>query len=1067
MAKKLVMTYSIRFSFILSLILLLNLFWLNAQTPVFRVLKQEKVLPTRLQQHVSKGSIYTIDEGAITQLKNAKPTEFNLQFHFENKDWQLELKPSQIFAKGFSVTTANGKALDYNPSEALHYKGSISGQPGSFAAISILKDEIVAVIADKDGNINIGLVKSEDAIQKNTHIIFRESDIKDSNPFKCASENLESEPGNPLPQLHSALGTEAVVNGEPLDIYFEADYSCYQGNGSSVTNTANWVAAIFNVVTTLYENDSVYTKISGIKVWTSADPYVALTSTSTVLYAFASNMAAGFPGDLAHILSRRSLGGGIAFLNVLCGSPYYRTGVSGNLSSSFNAYPAYSWNTMVITHELGHNIASNHTQWCGWPGGAIDNCTTTEGGCASGPAPVNGGTIMSYCHLTGYGINLANGFGPLPGATIRNAVRNNPCINPKISFNTNYQTITEETADTDNGCLDYKLLNLKLALNYTPSQPAVITMTASNVASPGLEVGTNKDVEVSTFNFTLADTTAQVIQLKVYDDAIIENKETLRLDYSIESNGTNAVKNGVFQLDILSLDHRPDSTLNQLLYTETFDNIATGFGPWSQTILYGNLSPNRWVIGDAGDSQFPTKAAFISANGSSAGYAGSSPNDSAVIRLESPTINANGFSNMKLTYLYKVNGEGSVGQGTIGGASGGIDFGNLYYSINNGSSWVILKENIFGRNNRTLDEIILPPAVNNATAMKLAFVWQNNRSVVNNQPLIVDSIVIKGTGSSPVQTEVNAANIFEAPLGPNQTVHFYNDVTKNIMGSITNKSNFDFGCTSLEILRTGDSAKTAWGDYNAQKITDKSYRVTAANNPANAAYEVSLYYTAEEINGWMAATGNGATDMAIVKTASDITQVPPSSIPEFSNYNSITDYGISGAKKITASFTGFSTFSIGKAGISPICPGTSEVLSANETGLNYQWQVNTGAGFTNVVNNSIYSGAATASLSLINAPTTWYGYKYKCIITDAQGTHSSIEYLLKFALNWTGSSNNTWENMNNWGCMYLPDANTDVFIKTGASLYPVVNSNTAVRSLTVQGGANVSLQNGVQMIIVQ
>ena len=1061
------MAFLLRFSFLLSLVLMVNLFWVHAQTPVFKILTEEKILPARLQQHVSKGSIYKIEEAVITQLRNTKPTELNLQFHFENKDWQLELKPSQIFAKGFFVRTDNDKPFNYNPNEALHYKGSITGQPGSFAAISILKDEIVAVLADKNGNINIGLVKSEDALQKNTHIIFRESDIKASNPFSCTSENLQSEAGNPLPQLQKPLATEAVVNGEPLDIYFEADFSCYQGNGSNVANTANWVAAMFNVVTTLYENDSVYTRISGIKVWTSSDPYVALTSTSAVLYAFAANMAAGFPGDLAHILSRRSLGGGIAFLNVLCGSPYYRTGVSGNLSSSFNAYPAYSWNTMVIAHELGHNIASNHTQWCGWPGGAIDNCYTTEGGCAKGPAPVNGGTIMSYCHLTGYGINLANGFGPLPGATIRNAVRNNPCINPKISFNTNFQTITEETADIDNGCLDYKLINLRLALNYTPSQPAVITLTATNVASPGLEIGTNKDVEVSTFNFTLADTTAQIIQLKVYDDAIIENNETLRLDYSIESNGTNAVKNGVFQLDIVSLDHRPDSTPNQLLYTETFNTISTGFGPWSQTILYGNLSPNRWVIGDAADAQFPTKSAFISANGSSAGYEGSSPNDSVVVRLESPSISASGFSNMKLSYLYKANGEGTVSQGSIGGATGGIDFGNLYYSINNGSSWVLLKENIFGRNNRTLDEINLPPAVNNAPALKLAFVWQNNRAVVNNQPLIIDSIVIKGTGSSPVQRNAHPGNVYEALLGPNQTVHFYNEVTKNIMGSITNKSNVDFGCTSLELIRTGNSTKTAWGDYNAQKITDKSYRVTASNNPANAAYEVSLYYTAEEINGWMAATGNSATDMAIVKTAADITQVPPASPAEFSNYNSVSDYGSAGAKKITGTFVGFSTFSIGRAGVTPICPGTTQQLSANETGLSYQWQVNTGGGFTNVANHSNYSGAATASLSLVNAPTSWYGYKYRCNITDAQGTHPSIEYLLKFALNWTGSSNNNWENITNWGCMYLPDANTDVFVKTGASLYPVVNSNTSVRSLTVQPGGRVSLQNGVQMTIVQ
>ncbi|MBC7866954.1 MAG: hypothetical protein H7X88_05415 [Gloeobacteraceae cyanobacterium ES-bin-316] len=1061
------MTFLLRCSFSLLVLLMMSIICVKAQTPVFKILKDEKILPPSLLQHVKKGSVYKMDGALTTQLKNSNPAELKLQFHFENKDWQLELKPSDIFSKGFFVKTSDDQPFAYDKNTALHYKGSISGQPGSFAAVSILENEIVAVLADKNGNINIGLVKSEDGVEKNTHIIFRESDIKAPNPFTCASESLQDAGSNPLPQFGAPVSAEAVVNTEPIDVYFEADYSCYQGNGSNITNTANWVSAIFNVVNTLYENDSVFTQISGIKVWNNTDPYAALSSSSNVLYAFSANMAAGFPGDLAHILSRRSLGGGVAFLNVLCSGAASRTSVSGNLSSSFSPYPAYSWNTMVITHEMGHNIGSNHTQWCGWPGGALDNCRTpTEGGCALGPAPVNGGTIMSYCHLVGYGINLANGFGPLPGALIRNKVRTGTCLNPRISFSTNFQSVTEENTDTENGCLDYKLINLKLSLNYLPSQPAIISLAPTNVASPGLQIGMDKDVEISTYNFTLTDTIPQLIQLKVYDDAIIETKETLRLDYIIENNGTNAVKSGVYLLDILSLDHRPDSTLNQLLYTETFDNISTGLGPWTQNILHGNLSPNRWVIGDAGDPQFLTKAAFVSANGTSSGYAGSNLDDSAVIRLESPTINASGFSSLRLSYLYKVNGEGSGGQGSIGNG-GGADFGNLYFSINNGSSWVLLKENIFGRNNRTLDEVVLPASANNAAGLKVAFVWQNNSAVVNNPALIIDSIVIKGTGSTPIQQLTHIGNINEAYLGPNQVVHFYNPATQNIMASITNKSNFDFGCTSVEIVRTGNAASVAWGDYNAQKITDKSYKVTAANSSPSAPYELSLYYTEEEINGWAAATGNSAAEMAIVKTSADITQAPPATAATFSNYNSVSNYGPTNGKKITATFSDFSTFSIGKAGITPICPGTSQLLSSNETGLSYQWQVNTGGGYTNLANNAFYNGATAASLSISNAPTTWYGYKYRCMITDAVGTHAGIEYLLKFAVNWMGNTNNNWETSSNWGCIYLPDANTDVFIKPGMPLYPVLSSNTAIRSLTILNGANVTVNNGVQLMILQ
>lgn len=97
---------------------------------------------------------------------------------------------------------------------------------------------------------------------------------------------------------------------------------------------------------------------------------------------------------------------------------------------SYNNFPNYSWTTTVVTHELGHNIGSKHTHWCGWPGGAIDNCEDTEGDCAPGPPPTNGGTIMSYCHLKSYGINFSKGFGPLPGNLIREKVSQAGCLGP-------------------------------------------------------------------------------------------------------------------------------------------------------------------------------------------------------------------------------------------------------------------------------------------------------------------------------------------------------------------------------------------------------------------------------------------------------------------------------------------------------------------------------------------------------------------------------------------------------------------------------------------------------------
>ena len=68
-----------------------------------------------------------------------------------------------------------------------------------------------------------------------------------------------------------------------------------------------------------------------------------------------------------------------------------------------------SWNINVVGHEMGHNFGSNHTHWCGWPGGPIDNCGDLEGPCSGYTNNPQGqlGTMMSYCHaISGGSVTL-------------------------------------------------------------------------------------------------------------------------------------------------------------------------------------------------------------------------------------------------------------------------------------------------------------------------------------------------------------------------------------------------------------------------------------------------------------------------------------------------------------------------------------------------------------------------------------------------------------------------------------------------------------------------------------
>ncbi|MBL0358898.1 MAG: hypothetical protein IPP72_19430 [Chitinophagaceae bacterium] len=433
------------------------------------------------------------------------------------------------------------------------------------------------------------------------------------------------------------------------------------------------------------------------------------------------------------------MGGGRAFLDILCSGSGSKTGVSGNLTNSFNQFPLYSWSTMVITHETGHNLGSSHTQNCGWPGGAIDNCYPTEGGCAQGPAPVGGGTMMSYCHLTGYGINFAKGFGPLPGYLIRSRVRNSTCINPVVNFETTLQTVMEENATVENGCFDYALVTAKIKINYTPSQPATVTLLPT--IPDGLEIGPDKDIEISPVNFIIDSTNlSQTISFKVYNDALTEGTESLLINFNLDANGGNAVKrntNNSHTINITETDHGPYETPGQPLFQESFDSISNGLGNWEQTVVYGTTSPNRWIVGYSADPFFAGKSAYISNDGGTYAYAGYTASDSSIVRLVSPVINASGFTSLHLSYLYKCVGEYTFVQGGGTGQGENIvgkDYGKLLYSIDNGSNWILLKDNISGRYSSQLEDIALPAAANNSSSLRIAFEWRNNDSVVNNPP---------------------------------------------------------------------------------------------------------------------------------------------------------------------------------------------------------------------------------------------------------------------------------------------------------------------------------------------
>jgi hypothetical protein len=164
------------------------------------------------------------------------------------------------------------------------------------------------------------------------------------------------------------------------------------------------------------------------------------------------------------------------------------------------------------------------------------------------------------------------------------------------------------------------------------------------------------------------------------------------------------------------------------------------------------------------------------------------------------------------------------------------------------------------------------------------------------------------------------------------------------------------------------------------------------------------------------------------------------------------------------SITLFDSITILSSNLVSLCPNSNFSFPAISSGTNPRWQVDTGSGFVNLSDGGIYSGTNTTTLSITNAPSSLYGYAYRCKFT---GPIYSQVYTLKFEVIWNGDVSTAWENPANWSCNGLPDAGTDVIINTGKLNYPRLNTNTTIRTLKINNGATGRIMAGNKLTVVK
>jgi hypothetical protein len=375
-----------------------------------QALAADEIPTVNAANHVGLGLV----EEAFSDIRQHKYNEWTLLLPFlGGKTLPIELESFLPFSDAFMIgrSQAAGKFTEevYRP-KLLTYRVV---SPGIKGTIIVMEDFVMGTIQYRGRQYDLSAIRKG---ADGKHVLFLLADAADPMEFECGVDEYGPRRDvmpmgiQPPPSTSNQL-TDCV------EVAIDIDFHTYGTFGNDCYPAVEWALAIMAGVNTIYTESIdalINVQASYIHVWETTDPYDGITNdANSMLDTFRlewqnnSNLA-GVQRDLVHLLTRRENTGtgGIAYLDVVC-FPSYAAGLSSYLQAG-NTYNLnnYAWNLNVVGHELGHNFGSNHTHWCGWSDGPIDNCYDVEGSCANNPQ-AQVGTMMSYCHaVAGGSVNL-------------------------------------------------------------------------------------------------------------------------------------------------------------------------------------------------------------------------------------------------------------------------------------------------------------------------------------------------------------------------------------------------------------------------------------------------------------------------------------------------------------------------------------------------------------------------------------------------------------------------------------------------------------------------------------
>ncbi len=329
------------------------------------------------------------------------------------------------------ASMAKGKVVSQQVQAALPnaYRGTVEGFPDSLVYIGVGTGSADGLVA---GYVEIGdetwwLSSGPDRARRAglPAMIAHSSALAGQSVagLACAAPTLAGNEWNPPADGGVAGGAGCREFRIAVDTDTEFTMSA---QGGDTVAASQYALLLLGGTSQIYDRDfNAKIPVSYLRLWTGDDPWVQ-TDMGAQLNEYQSywNANMGFVArDLGHYLAGRGLGGGVAWLSVVCSNQTYGYGLSSGIGYGF-PYPLVdhdygNWEPMVVAHEIGHNFGAPHTH----------DYTPPADGCGLGDcSQASTGTIMSYCHGCDGGMsNVSLHFHPMSIASIQGFLASVAC----------------------------------------------------------------------------------------------------------------------------------------------------------------------------------------------------------------------------------------------------------------------------------------------------------------------------------------------------------------------------------------------------------------------------------------------------------------------------------------------------------------------------------------------------------------------------------------------------------------------------------------------------------------